>query len=118
MAKKSLYSLSLSEVETEHNNSLEALASTGESVYDKNNCGDYPPVITKDDCDLFPNETALLNSIIGFGKWKGYKIEQLIENHTNYMDWLISNDVIALSQEVANAMSNKRKIVSKGGSNG
>lgn len=51
-----------------------------------------------------------LDSILSFGKYKGYQLEDVIEDDPNYIKWLIENTQHSFSEEVMQLLT-KKKII-------
>ena len=56
------------------------------------------------------NDELYFDSVFTFGKYKGDKVEDVIDNDPSYMAWMVENDVASLSSEVVESLA-ERKII-------
>lgn len=51
-----------------------------------------------------------LDSILPFGKYRGYQLEDVIQDDPNYISWLVDNTNYSFDEEVMQLLT-KKKII-------
>lgn len=48
-----------------------------------------------------------LDDVFTFGKYRGNQVEDVVEDDPNYIEWLVSNDVVSFDDEALELITKK-----------